>query len=46
MESNIPYIEITPENSDALTGPDGTNEETSFKGIVIFLLLLILINMP
>ena len=45
MESKIPYIEIIPENSDALTGPDGTNVETRSKGIVIFLLILILINM-
>ena len=46
MERNIPYIEIIPDNSDGLTGPDERNEETSSKGIVIFLLVLILINMP
>ena len=34
MESNIPYIEIIPENSDVVTGTDGTNEETSSKGII------------
>ena len=34
MESNIPYIEFIPENSDVVTGPDVTNEETSSKGII------------
>ena len=33
MESNIPYIEIIPENSDVVTGTDVTNEETSFSGM-------------
>ena len=36
MEINIPYIEIIPENSDALTGPDGTNVETSSEGMITF----------
>ena len=36
MESNIPYIEIIPENSDVVTGPDSTYEETSFNGRPIY----------
>ena len=33
MESNIPYIEILPENSDVKAGTDGIDEETSLSGL-------------